>query len=142
MGLFNILLNKEKTFDQTKKSYVDLGEYNSEFSLLMPDYLDGEYKYSYFGVMIIPMSDVLRIVYTGILAQNGANKVYAVIGYGESTNWQNTNTIQLQSSGKSTFEATLPVHGNGNINIAFKDDANNWDNNNGMNYIFTDQNFS
>jgi hypothetical protein len=58
-----------------------------------------------------------------------------VVGYGNNTNWENIQTIRMNRFGNS-FHADIPALHGTNINIAFKDSANNWDNNCGTNYTF------
>lgn len=90
------------------------------------------------GVYISPTKfstgDRIKISYCGLLANSGADEIYAHIGYGTSK-WQNITDIKMTRTTKG-FEATVPVSTASNLNIAFKDDANNWDNNSGSNYCF------
>lgn len=90
------------------------------------------------GVYITPsdftVGDRIRVTYSGLLAKSGASEVYAHIGYG-TQKWQNIADIKMSKT-EQGFEATFPVTSESNLNIAFKDSANNWDNYSGKNYSF------
>ena len=90
------------------------------------------------GVIIYPAvpstQSKCQITYNGLLPQNGATEVYAHVGYGSS--WENTQDYKMTKTTRG-FEAPIPMpkHAD-NLNICFKDAANNWDNNTGTNYSF------
>ncbi len=90
------------------------------------------------GVYISPstfsVGDRIKITYSGLLANSGAAEVYAHIGFGASK-WQDITDIKMTKTSKG-FEATVPVSSTSTLNVAFKDNANNWDNNSGSNYCF------
>lgn len=75
----------------------------------------------------------LAITYDGLLYRSGADTVFAHYGYG--TKWTNLNTLKMMRT-DSGFRANIPITKTGTVNIAFKDSANNWDNNSGVNYSF------
>lgn len=87
---------------------------------------------------VINEGDRVSIVYRGLLSQSGADSVYAHIGFGDGPNWQYTSFVKMDSTSEG-FETTVKVNQQSNLNIAFKDSANNWDNNNGNNYVFNVQ---
>ncbi len=73
------------------------------------------------------------LLYKGLLAESGADKIYAYIGYGED--WTEEEYVEMENSQdgfKANFIAKVP----GVLNICFKDSANNWDNNSGRNYTY------
>ncbi|MCW2279371.1 carbohydrate-binding protein [Heliophilum fasciatum] len=72
-----------------------------------------------------------RISYNGLLAHSGADQVYLHIGSGDPRNWQHTRTEPMQRT-TSGFEKT--IHMDNQVNFCFKDSANNWDNNCGLNW--------
>lgn len=90
------------------------------------------------GVFITPseftIGDRVRVTYNGLLAKSGASEIYAHIGYG-TQKWQNITDLKMTRTAEG-FEAVFPVTSNSKLNIAFKDSANNWDNNSGKNYTF------
>lgn len=88
------------------------------------------------GVQIIPSmvsrGENVRIEYNGLLFNNGADQVVMHMGYGEE--WNNQQDI-IMTKRNNGFEASVSVSDNDDIHLAFKDSANNWDNNNGWNYM-------
>ena len=98
-------------------------------------------SYSYNDVQLSHQPNTMKLTYTGILAQNGAKDIYAVIGYGNNLKWENVSQNHMHKNANNSFEMIFPIERSGNINIAFKDNADNWDNNSGMNYTFENQIF-
>jgi Carbohydrate binding domain (family 25). len=89
------------------------------------------------GVVINPtvpnVGEQVKVVYDGLLSKSGATHVYAHVGFG--SRWDNLQDIPMMRT-STGFETTLPVYNADRINLAFKDCANNWDNNSGMNYSY------
>ncbi|MHB8916746.1 MAG: carbohydrate-binding protein [Desulfocucumaceae bacterium] len=73
------------------------------------------------------------IVYNGLLSKSGADQVYLHCGMGDPKQWQNVSTQRMEHSPHG-WEKTVMVDNNNAI-FCFKDSANNWDNNNGYNWI-------
>lgn len=96
-------------------------------------------SYSGNGVYITPtdfsVGDRIRLTYDGLLAKSGASEIYAHVGYGTQKKWDNVMDVKMTQSSDG-FEATFPVTSTTNLNVVFKDSANNWDNNSGENYSF------
>ena len=94
-------------------------------------------KYKGNGVFIQPATphihSTAKVVYDGLLAKNGATHLYAHVGYG--TDWNQAQDYEMRQTAHG-FEATIPVQKADTLNIAFKDCANNWDNNAGKDYNF------
>ena len=97
-------------------------------------------KYSRYGVYchpgIVEKGEMVNLTYEGILSQHGADRIFACIGYGPNTKWSNVSLIEMKRTGTNRFESTFKVTNKGNLNVAFKDSADHWDNNNGQNYVF------
>jgi len=97
----------------------------------------GNREYINNGVSLSPAvptaGDNVKVVYDGLLSKSGAEQVYARIGYGNG--WDNPYDYKMTRA-MTGFEATVPVTNADTLNICFKDSANNWDNNSGMNYVF------
>ena len=89
------------------------------------------------GVVVVPnvivKGDKASVLYKGILKCSGADEVYMHAGYGEF--WDNASDIRMRKSGEG-FEAELSINTDKPLKLAFKDSANNWDNNSGRNYTF------
>lgn len=88
-------------------------------------------KYEQNGVHVYSGSDRVRVVYDGLLQQNGATDIYARVGFGSK--WSNLYDYKMHKT-SAGFETMIPVPAGEKLNIAFKDCANNWDNNSGKNY--------
>ncbi|MCX7711222.1 MAG: carbohydrate-binding protein [Clostridia bacterium] len=90
------------------------------------------------GITISPDAPVagesVRVIYDGLLAKSGASDVLAHVGFGDK--WENVFDYRMVKT-VTGFEATIQVPSNTNtLNVCFKDCANNWDNNSGMDYSF------
>jgi len=75
----------------------------------------------------------ISITYNGLLAKSGADTIYAVCGFGND--WTNESVIKMTKNDVG-FTAVLPASKSDSLHVAFKDNINNWDNNNGLNYTF------
>ncbi|KNY26622.1 carbohydrate-binding protein [Pseudobacteroides cellulosolvens] len=89
------------------------------------------------GVLIsdysLSVGDEVTITYEGILAKSGADQIFLHIGYGKE--WLDKAFLPMENENgvfKGTFKIALPD----DLNISFKDSADNWDNNSSMNYSF------
>lgn len=139
----NIRPQNNSTIEPTVNRTSKFQPFNEEFSLDLTtepygnDMLKANNSYSNSGVEIQDANNTLRLLYNGILAKSGANEIYAVIGYGNNLAWEDIEYYPMYKTGHQKFEVMLPINRTGNINIAFKDPANNWDNNSGLNYSFT-----
>ena len=89
------------------------------------------------GVVISPTNpqpgQAVKLSYNGLLPKSGANNVFAHVGFGYE--WQNVHDLQMTRT-PAGFEATVTTSNNDTMCVAFKDSANNWDNNSGLNYNF------
>ena len=70
----------------------------------------------------------VKISYTGKFFQDNSEKVFLHYGFGQ--NWNNVNEIELG------FQAEINLLEGESFNLCFKNGNNQWDNNNGQNYIF------
>lgn len=75
----------------------------------------------------------VKISYIGKLYQEASEEVF--IHYGFGTNWDNINDIQMNKTDLG-FQAEIELLEGESFNFCFKDSNNNWDNNEGKNYIF------
>ena len=88
-------------------------------------------------VSTIPITagEKLTIRYDGLLAKSGADMVYTHLGYGSSNQWMSIRDIPMKNTKKGwTCEAPAQEQ---RINFCFHDAADNWDNNNGLNWSIT-----
>ena len=73
----------------------------------------------------------VKLTYGGALAQNGANEVYVHFGFGLL--WDNLQEIKLDKV-DDHFETEITLNSCDDINFCFRDENNNWDNNDTKNY--------
>jgi len=79
------------------------------------------------------VGDEVTLFYKGLLAQSGAEAVYAHIGYGKE--WEDKTFIPMERD-NDVFKATIKINHPDDLNVAFKDNGDNWDNNSMANYSF------
>jgi hypothetical protein len=152
MGLFNLLF--KNSYGNNNSINQDLQEEEDKFELqvfdeetalephpnnLNLDFLQDYNIYSGNGIKVQGATMTLKLLYEGILADEGTEGIYAVVGYGNNLKWEDIDYYPLKKVGTKTFELMFPIKREGNINIAFKDDNDNWDNNNSMNYTFANE---
>ena len=75
----------------------------------------------------------VKISYTGRFFQDGSNEVF--IHYGFGLNWDNVNEIQMERT-ELGFQAEINLDASETFNFCFRNGNNEWDNNDGQNYIF------
>ena len=75
----------------------------------------------------------VKISYIGKLYQDSSEEVF--IHYGFGGNWDNINDIQMNKTDLG-FQAEIELLEGDSFNFCFKDSNDNWDNNEGENYIF------
>lgn len=97
----------------------------------------GSQTYSHAGVTFDKLSESeARIRYAGLLAKSGADRVIGVYGFGSNQKWEDVSEVVMTKDTTGAFTATIPITRGKNINFAFRDSAENWDNNSGLNYTF------
>ena len=75
----------------------------------------------------------VKISYTGKLFQDGSEEVYLHYGFG--LQWDNLNDIKMEKTDLG-FQAEIELCEMETLNLCFKNEKNEWDNNEGQNYIF------
>lgn len=86
------------------------------------------------GVEVRPtFGNQINITYNGLLSKSGADQVFIHCGYGDPNNWREVSTLNMERTPKG-WEKNVPMKDHTLI-FCFKDSANNWDNNNGFNWI-------
>lgn len=75
----------------------------------------------------------VKISYTGKFFQENSETVF--IHYGFGVNWDNINDIEMTRT-ELGFQAELTLGEGDTFNFCFKNGENQWDNNEGQNYIF------
>jgi hypothetical protein len=89
------------------------------------------------GVSVKPLSDSgkeVRIRYNGLLSASGADRVFMHFGFGDREGWQNVASRVMDRTFEG-WEASVSMQ-DSQLNFCFRDTAQNWDNNNGLNWIY------
>lgn len=81
--------------------------------------------------LTLSIGDQLEITYKGLLSDSGADEILLYGGYGEE--WNEKILIPM-SKKDDDFKVKFKMAYEGIFHFAFKDPANNWDNNSGENY--------
>ena len=82
-------------------------------------------------------ADKIKINYSGLLAESGAEEVYLHAGIGNQHDWEATRDIVMQpEETENIWSAELEVNQADAVNFCFKDSADNWDNNSGHNWSY------
>jgi hypothetical protein len=72
------------------------------------------------------------VCYSGLLANSGADRIYAHVGYGMGK-WSGIQDVEMRRQGEQ-FITSVKMEAADMFNLCFKDSASNWDNNNGNNW--------
>lgn len=75
----------------------------------------------------------VKISYTGKFFQNGSEDVF--IHYGFGLDWENVNEVKMEKT-ELGFQAEIFLAEGETFNFCFRDNNNEWDNNDNNNYIF------
>ena len=86
----------------------------------------------FFFYILIENSNV-KLSYTGKFFQDDSQEVF--IHYGFGNNWDNLNDIKMEKTDLG-FQAELNLGTGDTFNFCFRNNNDEWDNNDGKNYIF------
>lgn len=75
----------------------------------------------------------VKISYTGKFYQENSEKVTVHYGFGET--WNNINDIEMQKT-ELGFQTEINLLQGENLSLCFKNQEDEWDNNDGKNYVF------
>ena len=75
----------------------------------------------------------VKISYTGKFFQENSEKVIAHYGFGEA--WDNINDVEMEKT-ELGFQIEIDLLEGETFNLCFKNQNDEWDNNEGQNYIF------
>ena len=75
----------------------------------------------------------VKISYTGKFFQDESEEVF--IHYGFGINWDGVNEVKMEKT-ELGYQAEIELGNGETFNFCFKNNANEWDNNDGNNYIF------
>lgn len=79
-------------------------------------------------------NNTVKISYTGKLFQDNSEEVFAHYGFG--TNWDNLNEVKMEKT-ELGFQVEIELNSSDTLNLCFRNSNNEWDNNDGQNYIFS-----
>jgi hypothetical protein len=82
----------------------------------------------------VALAEKIEVRYKGLLAKSGANRIYLHCGFG--TDWRNVRDVAMNRDDDGTWRVMLELKDGSEVNFCFRDDAGNWDNNNGKNWGF------
>ena len=75
----------------------------------------------------------VKISYTGSLFQGDSEEVF--LHYGFDNEWKDLNEVQMEKTDLG-FQAEIKLPEYQTFNFCFRDEKNNWDNNDNQNYVF------
>ena len=90
-------------------------------------------KNIFFNTDKLTPNTVIKISYIGKLFQNNSEKVF--IHYGFDNEWKNSGDIEMNKT-ELGFQAEIQLIDSETFNFCFKNDKDDWDNNNNQNYVF------
>ena len=90
-------------------------------------------KNIFFNTDKLIQNSKVKISYTGKLYQSSAKEVF--LHYGFDNEWKELNEIPMTETDLG-FQAEIDLLEYNTINLCFRDENNNWDNNDNQNYIF------
>lgn len=75
----------------------------------------------------------VKISYTGRFFQDGSEEVFLHYGFG--LNWDNVNDAKMEKT-ELGYQAEIELGEGESFNFCFNNNAGEWDNNDGKNYVF------
>lgn len=75
----------------------------------------------------------VKISYTGKFYQDNSERV--IIHYGFDNEWKNVNDVEMEKT-ELGFQTEVNLLEGETFNLCFKNELDEWDNNNGENYVF------
>jgi len=90
-------------------------------------------KNIFFNTDKLVQNSKVKISYTGFFFENGSKDVY--IHYGFGPYWDNLSEIKMEKTDLG-FQAEIELIESDTLNFCFKNENNEWDNNNTENYVF------
>ena len=78
-------------------------------------------------------NSIVKISYTGKLFQDESEEVFVHYGFGNS--WNNLNEIKMEKT-ELGFQTEIELISSETLNLCFRNSSNEWDNNDGQNYVF------
>ena len=90
-------------------------------------------KNIFFNTDKLTPNSTIKISYTGRFFQDSSKEVYLHFGFG--ANWENLTDVKMEKS-ELGFQSEIELPENDSLCFCLKNEKNEWDNNNGQNYVF------
>lgn len=90
-------------------------------------------KNLFFNTDKLVANNVIKISYTGKFFQDNSTNVF--IHYGFGSNWENLIEKEMVKTDLG-YQIEIQLLDKGTFNFCIKNEKNEWDNNNGNNYVF------
>ena len=90
-------------------------------------------KNIFFNTDKLLQNSTIKISYTGKLFESNSDKVF--IHYGFGLNWDGLSEIEMEKT-ELGFQTELTLGDGDTFNFCFRNDNNEWDNNDSNNYVF------
>ncbi len=90
-------------------------------------------KNIFFNTDKLVQNSTVKISYTGKFFEENSEEVY--IHYGFGVNWDNLSEVKMEKTDLG-FQTELYLPESDTLNFCFKNENDEWDNNNSQNYIF------
>ncbi len=90
-------------------------------------------KNIFFNTDKLIQNSAVKISYTGKFFEENSEEVF--IHYGFGPNWDNLNEIKMEKT-ELGFQTELELIESDTFNFCFRNEKNEWDNNNSENYVF------
>lgn len=91
-------------------------------------------KNIFFNTDKIVENSKLKISYVGSLYQTGSEELFLHYGFG--LQWDNVTDIKMEKT-ELGFQCEIEIGESDSLNLCFRNGNEEWDNNNGQNYIFS-----
>ena len=90
-------------------------------------------KNIFFNTDKLVQNSTVKISYTGRFFEDGSDEVFIHYGFGE--NWDGLSEVKMEKT-ELGFQTEITLNESNTFNFCFKNGNNEWDNNDGQNYIF------
>ena len=90
-------------------------------------------KNIFFNTDKLIQNTVVKVSYSGLFFENNSEEVYIHFGFGD--NWDNVSEIKMEKT-ELGFQTEIELLESNTLNFCFRNENNEWDNNNNQNYIF------
>ena len=90
-------------------------------------------KNIFFNTDKLIQNTIIKISYTGKFFEENSEEVF--IHYGFGSNWDNLSEVKMEKT-ELGFQTELELLESDTFNFCFRNENNEWDNNNAQNYVF------